>query len=77
MNDLDKLDVRLHSKDESMRRLWQAEFVYLMSRGWIPLYGIEDKFLVAPGDDYKSPDIALHSHEEALKIQKEKDKADV
>jgi hypothetical protein len=73
MKELHPLDIRNYSKEEACRLLWRAEMTYLGARGWITLCGIPDKYYVAPGDDYKDDKTILYSHEEALKIQKEKD----
>ena len=73
--ELHSLDVRNQTKEEAVRRLFQAETTYLASRGWTMLCGTQDnKYYVLPGIEYQAIDAVLYSHEEALKIQKEKDR---
>lgn len=66
-------DVRNRTKEESCRILFQAEMTYLASRGWTFLCGIPGRYMIAPGEDLKATNVPRFSHEEALKIQKEKD----
>lgn len=73
MSNLTPLDIKMVSKEEAMRRLWRAEFLYLRSRGWEALCGVPDKYMVKPGEDYRLPETILYSMQEALKIQKEAD----
>jgi hypothetical protein len=72
--DLQALDVRNRTKEQAVMALFRAEITYLLSRGWQMLCGTRDnRYYVAPGEDYKNKDIKLYTHDEACKIQKEKD----
>jgi hypothetical protein len=72
---LHPLDIRNWTKEEAMWKLFKAEMTYLGARGWTMLCGTpDDKLYIEPGVvDYRAGDVRLYSHEEALKIQKEKD----
>jgi len=68
-------DVRLWSKEKAVWHLFRSEMTYLFARGWVTLCGTStNKCYVSPGEDYRNPGTILYSHEEALAIQKEKDK---
>jgi hypothetical protein len=78
LKELHPSDVRNRTKEEATWILYRAEMTYLAARGWDMLCGTSDnRFYVAPGDDYKSKDYKPYTHDEALKIQKEKDFSDV
>lgn len=65
------------TKSEAVFKLFRAEMTYLIARGWDTLLGHPDeKYYVPPGVDYKADGAKLCTHEEALAIQKEKDKSD-
>lgn len=54
--------------------LFRAELRHLTRRGWQALCGTQDAHcMVAPGDNYIGLNVILYTHEEALKLQKEKD----
>jgi len=74
MKELHPSDVRNRTKEEATWILYRAEMTYLTSRGWIMLCGTPDgRYYVAPGDEENLKDATLYTHDEALKIQKEKD----
>jgi hypothetical protein len=74
MSNPDIVDIRTQTKDESVWKLFKAEMLYLGARGWTMLVGTtDDRSYVAPGDDHRIPGTQIYTHEEALKIQKEKD----
>ena len=74
MKELHPSDVRNRTKEEAVRILFKSEMTYLASRGWTLLCGTrDDKYYVAPGDEEFLKDATRYTHDEALKIQKEKD----
>ena len=74
MKELHPSDVRNRTKEESKMILFRSEMTYLMSRGWNMLCGTPDsRYYVAPGEEDNLKEAHLYTHDEALKIQKEKD----
>jgi hypothetical protein len=68
-------DVRLWSKEKATWHLFRFEMTYLVARGWKTLCGTStNKYYVSPVEDDRDPATILYSNEEALAIQKEKDK---
>ena len=68
-------DIRDRTKEESMQILFRAEVHYLLARGWDRLVGTRDnRYYVAPGASGPYTDEMLHTHSQALQIQKVTDR---
>jgi hypothetical protein len=70
MNIMSKLELTDWTKEEAVWYLYRAEVFYLIARGWNMLAGHPDeKYYLSPLKDN-----IYYSHEEAINIQKQKDK---
>ena len=74
-NEQQLLDVRNRSKEASLGYLSRAESTYLVSRGWQCYCGVVNCWLSPEDVKGKKTDYAdkLISHEEAMRIQRERD----